>query len=144
MKKGYFAISLDFELLWGLAGWTVEEIKRYQPRAEGAVGALRRIVELLSKYGMKCSIAHVGAMDYHSVEELLRDSDGIRPSYANPLFSSYESLLGCFLPHNIGKDIVHRAVRSNEFNDCHIAFNSSLVPVRFASVMKPAFTARAI
>lgn len=103
MKKGYFAISLDFELLWGLAGWTVEEIKRYQPRAEGAVGALRRIVELLSKYGMKCSIAHVGAMDYHSVEELLRDSDGIRPSYANPLFSSYESLLP-----TIGRDFPAR------------------------------------
>lgn len=93
MKKGYFVISLDFELLWGLAGWTVEEIKRYQPRAEGAVSALRHIVALLSKYGIKCSIAYVGAMDYHSVEELLRDSDGIRPNYAHPQFSSYESLL---------------------------------------------------
>lgn len=93
MKNGYFVISLDFELLWGLAGWTVEEIRRYQPRAEGAVAALRRIVELLSRYGMKCSVAHVGAMDYHSVEELQSTSSGVRPHYANGMFSSYESLL---------------------------------------------------
>ena len=44
-----------------------------------------------------------------------------------------QSLLGGFIPHDIREDIIHRASRANEFNDCHIAFNSSLVSVRFTA-----------
>ena len=58
--------------------------------------------------------------------------------------SADQSLLGCFFPCYIGKNIIHRAARSNKFNDCHIVFNSSLVSVRSVAVTKPAFTARVI
>ena len=64
--------------------------------------------------------------------------------FGRTLNPAYESLLGCLISHYIRKDIIHRATRSNKFNDCHIALNSSLVSVRFASVTKPALTARVI
>lgn len=93
MKQGVFIISLDFELLWGLAGWTPEQIPGYLDHINGSLSALDRILEVLKQYEMKCTIACVGAMNCNSVDEVRHKMPVKCPSYRNPLFSSSYSLL---------------------------------------------------
>ena len=45
MGNGTLIISLDFELFWGLAGWNENQLSMYKPRIEGAVNALKRILD---------------------------------------------------------------------------------------------------
>lgn len=93
MKEGHFVISLDFEMLWGLAGWTPQQIGGYLDHIGGAVIALERILEVLKQYDMKCTIACVGAMNCTSVNDMRNKMPVHCPSYREPLFSSYRSLL---------------------------------------------------
>ena len=53
-----------------------------------------------------------------------------------------EIIIGLFPVHHVGENIVHRATRSNEFNDCHIFSSSFLVSVRLICETNPALTAR--
>lgn len=91
--KGTFIISLDFELLWGLSGWDKNQIESYKSHIEGSKLALNRILEVFANYDMKCTIAFVGGMNCHSINELRLVSPKHRPQYRNSLFSSYESLI---------------------------------------------------
>lgn len=93
MDNGKFVISLDFELFWGLAGWEKDQLRAYQPRIEGAIEALERILEVFTKYDMRCTIAFVGGINKSSREDYLASSPTIKPSYSNSLFSSYDLLL---------------------------------------------------
>lgn len=97
--KGTFIISLDFELLWGLAGWSLQRINSYQSHIDGSRCALKGILEILERYGVKCTIGYVGGMDYASVEEFKHVNVENEPMYKEPMFSSYRSLV----PH-IGKE----------------------------------------
>ena len=60
MRKGILVISLDFELLWGLAGCDEKQIENYKCRVKGAVNALEQIIEMFNKYCIKCTIGFVG------------------------------------------------------------------------------------
>lgn len=91
--NGTFIISLDFELLWGLAGWTQKQIEMYKPHVEGSLLALKRIIEVLARYDMKCTVAFVGGMNCRSTKELNNVAPKLHPHYSNSLFSSYESLI---------------------------------------------------
>ena len=53
-----------------------------------------------------------------------------------------EIFVGLFPVHHVGKNIIHWATRSNEFNDCHIFSSSFLVSVRLICETNPALTAR--
>lgn len=68
--NGHLLISLDFELVWGVAGWNLSKIELYKPNLSCAKEALYEIVHLLEKYDMKCTIGYVGAMNYASLQEL--------------------------------------------------------------------------
>lgn len=91
--SGTFIISLDFELLWGLSGWNQDQIEAYKSHIEGSLLALKRILEVLARYDMKCTIAFVGGMNYRSIDEINKAAPKHRPQYNNTLFSSYESLI---------------------------------------------------
>ena len=52
MTKGYFVISLDYELFWGLSGWTDDLLSSYKDNVIHANEALKQIVELLEKYNL--------------------------------------------------------------------------------------------
>ena len=52
------------------------------------------------------------------------------------------AVLGLAFVHDIGKNVVHRASRSNEFNDCHTFCTSCLVSPRSTARTNPALTAR--
>ena len=93
MEKGRFIISLDFEMLWGLAGWTPEQIAGYLDHLNGSIVALEGILNVLKQYDIKCTIACVGAMNCSSAADVRYKMPVKCPSYRNPLFSSYHSLL---------------------------------------------------
>ena len=91
--NGTFIISLDFELLWGLSGWNQSQIESYRSHVEGSLAALKRILEVLVHFDMKCSIAFVGGMNYRSTDELNNVAPELHPQYTTSIFSSYESLI---------------------------------------------------
>lgn len=62
MNKGGFIVSLDFELMWGLAGHDREYLEAYAGNVRNAPEALLKIISVCSKYGVKLTVAHVGAM----------------------------------------------------------------------------------
>lgn len=93
MMNGHFLISLDFELVWGLAGWNLSRIELYKRNLLLAKDALCKIVHLLEKYDMKCTIGYVGAMNYTSLQELQMTNNALIPSYTNLLYASFVSLL---------------------------------------------------
>ena len=91
--NGTFIISLDFELLWGLSGWNHNQIEGYRSHVEGSQLALKRILEVLARHDMKCTIAFVGGMNCRSTDELNKIAPKLRPQYRNSLFSSYKFLI---------------------------------------------------
>ncbi|MEF3426828.1 polysaccharide deacetylase family protein [Bacteroides cellulosilyticus] len=98
--NGHFLISLDFELVWGGAGWNLSKIELYKPNLSCAKEALCEIVHLLEKYDMKCTIGYVGAMNYASLQELQMVNNTLIPSYLDISYASFASLL----PH-VGKEL---------------------------------------
>lgn len=62
MSKGKFIISLDFELMWGLAGHDADYLRSYAENVKNAPEAIKHIIAICSKYGVKLTIAHVGAI----------------------------------------------------------------------------------
>ncbi len=93
MKNGYFLISLDFELLWGMAGWNNREINRYLPHIENSISALSRILMVFDTYHIKCDIACVGGMALQNVQQFLSAAPWVKPYYVHAQFSCYESLV---------------------------------------------------
>lgn len=93
MEHGILVVSLDFELYWGLAGWNQERLAAYRPNVEGAVNALKRILQTFSNYGIKCTVGFVGGINYKNLKYYLQDAPVLRPSYTNEQFSSYNLLL---------------------------------------------------
>lgn len=89
--NGHLVISLDYELLWGLAGWDDEHLKAYERNVDNANDALLQIVKMLEEYGMKLTVAYVGAMNNSSVKGLMDEKDGFDAKYNTSIFSSFNS-----------------------------------------------------
>ena len=90
--NGNLIISLDFELLWGLSGWSKDQIKEYFPHVQNSIKSLELILAMFEDYKLKSTVAYVGAMSFNDKEELANFIDFDTPKYSNPLFSSYESI----------------------------------------------------
>lgn len=89
--SGHFVISLDYELLWGLAGWDDEHLKAYERNVDNANDALLQIVEMLEKYGMKLTVAYVGTMNNSSVAEVMDEKKDLNVEYNFSIFSAFNS-----------------------------------------------------
>lgn len=98
--NGKLVLSLDFELLWGLAGWNKKQVDSYLPNIKRACLALDEILSLFKKYDLKCTIAFVGAMNHISFEDLVNRNEVLFPSYEEKLFSSFYSF---FSPAVVGR-----------------------------------------
>lgn len=89
MSKGKFIISLDFELMWGLAGHDADYLRSYAENVKNAPEAIKHIIAICSKYGVKLTIAHVGAIaqrqhsDIHPITP-----PHLQPTYHKPEFFS--------------------------------------------------------
>ncbi len=89
---GYFVISLDLELFWGMFDKTT--IAEYGDRILGERTAIPRTLTLFSKYGIHATWATVGMLMARSRAELLAllPPKELRPAYENMHMSSYAYL----------------------------------------------------
>ncbi|HLV14387.1 MAG TPA: polysaccharide deacetylase family protein [Xanthomarina sp.] len=94
MKKsnGYFVISLDFELHWGV--FDKRSISDYQENLENVKLVVPRLLKMADDYNIKFTFATVGFLFAENKAELLENSPKLLPSYTNPKFSPYNILEG--------------------------------------------------
>lgn len=90
MSKGYFVISLDFELFWGVHD--VFSIDRYGSNVKNVRIIIPRLLELFDKYNIHATFGVVGGMYHASVEEFMDNNldMSLFPKYDNTLLSPYE------------------------------------------------------
>jgi Polysaccharide deacetylase len=84
---GTLAISLDFELFWGVHD--KRTLQNYGRNILGAREAIPRMLELFERYGIHCTWATVGLLFFDNKEELLQYLPEARPSYVNFALSPY-------------------------------------------------------
>jgi peptidoglycan/xylan/chitin deacetylase (PgdA/CDA1 family) len=102
MQKGpgYFVVSLDFELFWGM--FDKYTLDAYGPNVYGERTAIPRMLALFEEYGIHATWATVGmlmARDRRELESLLPPLE-LRPAYKDMRVSSYEYLKTA----NVGED----------------------------------------
>lgn len=90
MKQGKFIISLDFELFWGFGGFDRQFLNGYKGNVKNALKALDEILRICGEYGVKVTVAYVGAMNLSSRKEFLENYSS--PSFANETLSSHSLL----------------------------------------------------
>lgn len=93
MEQGKFILSLDFELFWGFGGFERNFLNGYKGNVQNALRALDEILKICEKYGVKVTIAYVGAMRLSSREQFLNDY--LSASFSNEALSSH-SLISVF------------------------------------------------
>lgn len=89
MGNGYFVISLDFELYWGVHD--VFTVEQYGENIRNVQNVIPRLLQLFEKYDIRATFAAVGAMYHDSAAEFLTNiSDTTRlPQYKNSSLSPY-------------------------------------------------------
>jgi hypothetical protein len=89
MNKGYFTISLDFELFWGVHdGHTIEQ---YGQNVRNVSQVIPRLLQLFQRYGIHATFGVVGGMYHRSYDEFrhyIKDADRL-PHYQTMAFSPY-------------------------------------------------------
>jgi peptidoglycan/xylan/chitin deacetylase (PgdA/CDA1 family) len=88
-KTGYFVISLDFELFWGMSDVTT--LSEYGENVCGERTAIPRMLELFIEYGIHATWATVGMLMARDKNELLSvlPREEKRPHYSDKHLSSY-------------------------------------------------------
>lgn len=88
-KKGYFVVSLDFELFWGMFDKT--SIAEYGNRIIGERTAIPRMLNMFKEYGIHATWAGVGMLMARNRKELLSllPPSDLRPVYESQNLSSY-------------------------------------------------------
>ncbi len=86
MNNGYFVISLDFELMWG-----VEERSalQYGHNVIGARKAIPAVLKLFGDRGIHCTWATVGLLFSDTYEDILSNMPERKPDYKNKNLSVY-------------------------------------------------------
>jgi peptidoglycan/xylan/chitin deacetylase (PgdA/CDA1 family) len=89
---GYFVVSLDFELFWGMSDVTT--IAEYGPNVAGERTAIPRMLDAFTKYGIHATWATVGMLMCRNKEELLAllPPPSKRPVYSDVRMSSYHHI----------------------------------------------------
>ncbi len=106
-KKGYFVVSLDFELFWGM--FDKVTLKTYGERVKGERTAIPRMLDIFSKYGVHATWATVGLLMAKDKQELLTllPPPELQPRYADMKVSSYEYLKTAPIETDTVPDIYH-------------------------------------
>jgi hypothetical protein len=99
-KHGYFVISLDFELFWGM--FDKATLDEYGENVLGERTAIPRMLELFEKYGIHATWATVGMLMTRNRRELLSVFPPLhlQPLYEDMRVSAYEYIKTA----NIGDD----------------------------------------
>jgi peptidoglycan/xylan/chitin deacetylase (PgdA/CDA1 family) len=83
-----FAISLDFELFWGVRDSTT--LSNYGHNILGVQRAIPKLLELFAKYDIHSTWATVGFLFFTSKKELLANLPDLLPTYQNPRLNPYD------------------------------------------------------
>lgn len=97
-NKGYFVISLDFELHWG--GVELWDLKKKRIYFDNARKCIPLILELFSRYNIHCTWATVGILFAKNKEQAIKFSPKLKPSYLNTELNYYKYLFS----NNVGDD----------------------------------------
>lgn len=91
-KNGYFVISLDFELYWGMTD--ARTLEEYGENIRGVRTAIPRMLKLFTEYGIHATWATVGMLMARNKAELmsLLPPPELKPVYNDSRLSSYEYL----------------------------------------------------
>jgi peptidoglycan/xylan/chitin deacetylase (PgdA/CDA1 family) len=89
-RPGFFVVSLDFELHWGVRDHT--SISAARDRLLGARDAVKAMLALFERRSIHATWATVGMLFAHDREELLRFVPEERPRYRHAGLSAYEEL----------------------------------------------------
>ena len=103
--NGYFVISLDFELHWGV--FDKRSVSQYKENLENVKLVIPRLLKLADLYNVKFTFATVGFLFAENKEELLKNNPTLLPSYSNPKFSPYSTLTN--IGNNEKEDEFHYA-----------------------------------
>jgi peptidoglycan/xylan/chitin deacetylase (PgdA/CDA1 family) len=109
-QRGYFVISLDFELMWGVNEWTVEQ---YGANVLGARKAIPMLLDLFGERNIHCTWAAVGLLLADTYEDLLSNMPDQTPNYDDTRISAYSCLSGIGKgeeddPYHYGASLIRR------------------------------------
>lgn len=104
---GYFVISIDFELFWGMSDKAT--IESYGERIAGERTAIPRMLKVFSTHGIHATWATVGMLMARTKEELysLLPPEHLRPRYSDVRMSIYHYLSTHTIGTNEDTDIYH-------------------------------------
>lgn len=107
---GYFVISLDFELLWGVKDHRTKA--NYGDNILGARKAIPLMLDLFEKKEIHVSWATVGFLFYDKKKDLQESFPQVKPEYWNPDLSNYNQLADLGEdeqsdPYHYGKSLIH-------------------------------------
>jgi peptidoglycan/xylan/chitin deacetylase (PgdA/CDA1 family) len=106
-QHGYFVVSLDFELFWGM--FDKVSADEFGDRVLGARTAIPRTLEAFTKHGVHATWATVGMLMARTRQELLSllPPPELRPTYEDVRVSSYHYLKTTHLGDSEKEDQLH-------------------------------------
>jgi hypothetical protein len=111
MKKGYFIISLDFELMWGVRDTQTK--KTYGKNILGVKSAIEKMLISFINYEIEATFAIVGFLFHKNKKELISNYPDLQPNYRNNNLSPYPHIdkevdeIESGDPYFFGKSIIH-------------------------------------
>lgn len=88
--NGYFIVSLDFELFWGL--FDVKKLNDYEINLRNVRQVIPKLISLAEKYDIKLNFAAIGFLFAKNKQELLQALPVKKPTYINQKFNPYNLL----------------------------------------------------
>jgi hypothetical protein len=89
--QGYFVISLDFELFWGVRD--TRTIAEYGKNLIGVHKVIPRLLTLFDNFGVKATFATVGILFLKDKKQLKESLPTRIPHYTNPGLSPYDGYI---------------------------------------------------
>lgn len=114
MKKGYFVISLDYELMWGVRDSQTKE--SYGKNILGVKSAINEMLESFKCYNVNATFAIVGFLFHETKDEIVRNIPNLLPSYKNKKLSPYS--------------IIQTEIGNNEQDDPYFFGSSCIAKIR--------------
>lgn len=96
-QNGYFIISLDFELIWGI--FDIKKMTAYKKNIEAVHEVIPELLKVFSKYNINATFATVGLLFHRSKEDFLSNIPEKTPNYFNKTLSPYKNEF-----NNLGSD----------------------------------------
>ena len=118
--RGYFVISLDFELFWGMLD--KKTLAEYGERIRGERTAIPRMLSLFEQYGIHATWGTVGMLMARNKTELAAylPETNLQPKYRDGSASSYSHLMNTEIEetdiHYFGHDLVKK-IMSTPFQE---------------------------